>query len=583
MGLLVAWASQAGWLEPAELQALDHLLAVRKPPPVDNRIRLVELDEATFDTIGLPQVLWRRAYAEVTAALLQSGARAVLLDSLFPHSWSRLPPEAPLTRELEAADLELAQVMLSGPVVLIDYDRGSERGPSSSEVLYFSAQSRQNLAVANLLTDPDGVVRRLPVYADEQGQVRFAAGRLAALAEGHPFTATADRLQGLPLEQGSLRVNFPGPGGLTFPSLSFARLLRQARAGQPIVGVRDKVVLIGPAALEFQDLVSTPLDRLRGRHTTGVEVHAAGLNTLLTRTPLERPGAPLLIFVLALAGGLWAGLAPFRTAALGLVLSLLIFLCLAVAALGSGRVLPVVAGGLSLTSGWLAGLVWRQATLERSRRQLQRLFGRFVSPQVMRSLLARPGNLAMGGHRARITVLFCDINNFTPTCEGHSPEEVITMLNRFFEAMLEVIFRFGGTVKQFAGDEIMVLYGAPDPVEDHAARAVQTALAMVARLDELRAQSSGPGFYEVKIGIHSGDVVVGNVGSEKRSEYAAVGDSVNLAARIEGLSKSLGATIVVSDVTYREASLDALPWRSLGVHHFKGKEQEMELWEVGRA
>ncbi len=588
VGLMLGWLHALRALEALELRALDGLLATRSELPVDPRIRIVELDEATLATVGLPQVLWRRACARVATALLEGGARVVLLDSLFPRSWHNLPADSPLALELEQADLELGQVLLSGQVVLIDFDRGqAQPRPGSSEVLYYAADSRGNVALANLITDPDGVVRRLPLYADDSGRVRFVAGRLAELAENQPLKLGTDQLsfegRGFPTEAGSLRVNYPGPGGVTFPSLSFARLLRRVEAGEKLSELAGTIVLVGPGALQFQDFVTTPIDRFRGRHTAGVEVHAAGLNTLLTGAPLRRaaPGLAFgLVLSLAVVGGLWSTYPPLRAAALGLAFSLLTLTGLAMTLLGQGLWIPLAAGCLSLSGGWLIDLGWRQATLEQSRRQLKRIFGRFVSPQVMQTLLKQPANLAVGGRRARITVLFCDINNFTPTCEGRPPEEVITMLNRFFQAMVEVIFAHGGTVKQFAGDEIMVLYGAPDPVEDHAARAVRTALAMVARLKQMREQSSESGFYEVKIGIHTGDVVVGNVGSEERSEYAAVGDPVNLAARIESLAKSLGAVILVSDVTRHEAALEQLGWRSLGLHHFKGKQQEMQVWEV---
>lgn len=588
VGLALGWLHHSRALEALELRALDGLMAVRSELRVDPRIRIVELDEATLATVGLPQVLWRRSCARVAAALLQGGARVVLLDSLFPRSWHNLPADSPLALELEQADLELGQVLLSGQVVLIDFDRGQVLPrPGSSEVLHYAADSRGNVALANLLTDPDGVVRRLPLYADEAGRVRFVAGRLAELAENQTLKLAPDRLElkdlSFPIEAGSLRVNYPGPGGLTFPSLSFARLLRRVEAGEKLSELAGSIVLIGPGALQFQDFVTTPIDRFRGRHTAGVEVHAAGLNTLLTGAPIRRASAGValaLVLGLGVLGGLWSTYPPLRLATLGLVLSLLALTGLTMALLSQGLWIPVATGSLSLGGGWLIDLGWRQATLERSRRQLKRIFGRFVSPQVMQTLLQQPANLALGGRRARITVLFCDINNFTPTCEGRPPEEVITMLNRFFQAMVEVIFAHGGTVKQFAGDEIMVLYGAPDPAEDHAARAVRTALAMVARLNEMREQARETGFYEVKIGIHTGDVVVGNVGSEQRSEYAAVGDPVNLAARIESLAKSLGAVILVSDVTRHEAGLEQLSWRSLGLHHFKGKQQEMQVWEV---
>jgi adenylate cyclase len=160
---------------------------------------------------------------------------------------------------------------------------------------------------------------------------------------------------------------------------------------------------------------------------------------------------------------------------------------------------------------------------------------------------------------------------------------VIAMLNVYFEEMLEIIFRHGGTVKQFVGDEIMVLYGAPEAVEDHAARAVRTARDMVDRLNSLRQKNGeGTGFYDVKIGIHTGSAVVGNVGGLRRSEYAAVGDSVNTAARIEATTKEVGEAILISEETRAEACgvLPDIEFVSKGVKRFKGKTDQLELFGI---
>ena len=157
------------------------------------------------------------------------------------------------------------------------------------------------------------------------------------------------------------------------------------------------------------------------------------------------------------------------------------------------------------------------------------------------------------------------------------------MLNEFFNEMLEIIFRYNGTVKQFVGDEIMVMYGAPSDLDDHARRAVLTARDMVERLNELKKQKGEQaGFYEVKVGIHTGEVVVGNVGNEKRSEYAAVGDPVNTAARIEGLTKALDEAILLSEETLKEfeGELPGLEFVSKGPQSFKGKADKMEVYGI---
>jgi len=227
--------------------------------------------------------------------------------------------------------------------------------------------------------------------------------------------------------------------------------------------------------------------------------------------------------------------------------------------------------------------VERYLSVDRWRAELHRLFKRYLSPPVADELVNNPRSRELGAsRRRRVTVLFSDINNFTPACETRTPEEVIAMLNRYFEQMLAIVDRHEGTLKQFTGDEMMVLFGAPQDQPDHAARAVQAALDMLECLGDLaRTQPAGTGFYDVKIGIHTGDVVVGNVGSQARTEWTCLGDDVNLASRIEGETKKVGARLLVSRVTRDEAAplLPDVEWDSRGERTFKGKTRTMEVFE----
>ena len=212
-----------------------------------------------------------------------------------------------------------------------------------------------------------------------------------------------------------------------------------------------------------------------------------------------------------------------------------------------------------------------------------------VSPQVMNHVLKNYRRLK-SGERKEITVLFSDINDFTPVCENHSPEEVIRMLSEYFSLMVDVIMKYDGYLKQYVGDEIMVIYGAPDDSKDHATRAVLTALEMREVLARARETSQGkPGFYDIKIGINTGSVVVGKVGPESRWEYAAVGDDVNLGARVMSAAKKMGMDIGVSEATRQRylkeleesgRETDPVKWDSQGVQSFKGKISQMEVYAV---
>jgi class 3 adenylate cyclase len=183
-------------------------------------------------------------------------------------------------------------------------------------------------------------------------------------------------------------------------------------------------------------------------------------------------------------------------------------------------------------------------------RFLRGMFGRYVSLSLLRDRALMELGYAS---KRRVTVLFTDINDFSTICERHNALEVISMLDDYFAAMNEIITASGGWIKQFVGDEIMVIYGAPDTHPNPERAALETALKMVAKLQEMKAAAEGEdGFFEIKAGINTGEVIVGNVGSRHRTEFAAVGDDVNLGSRIMGLCKQVGATILLSEATYSQ-------------------------------
>lgn len=211
-------------------------------------------------------------------------------------------------------------------------------------------------------------------------------------------------------------------------------------------------------------------------------------------------------------------------------------------------------------------------------RSLRTMFGRYASLALLRD----DAMLELGyASRRRVTVMFIDINEFSGQCERHAPDAVIQMLNSYFATTTEIIVASGGWIKQYVGDEIMVMYNAPEdhPRPEHAA--VQAALSIIHTLRELEAAATAPGFFQVKIGIHSGDVIVGNVGSKHRTEYAAVGDDVNLGSRIMNMSKALDAQVLISRATYeRVKDLPGVELVDRGMHPVKGRRQGIQVYAV---
>lgn len=605
--------AQTPLLQALEHRALDHLVVDRYQlygtRPIDSRIILVELDEALFRQLKKPTVLWYQEMATLLAGLRDAGA-VVGFDLMLKHNLEALKSDTELDNfrnRVEEGRTALAAAMLGGNIVLgedfDDYRAGQvfDQLSSSAYAVPFPIEgepTRHNLSAVNVATDEDGVVRSLPLVFWEDGGPKSFFARLAELVTGEPLQRGPEGVtlgtRGVPChgpEKQLLYINYVGPGRVSYPTVSAARLLRLLAAGDTLETYAGKVCLVAPNDDSFQDDHNSPFLLLDYNSIMkGVETHATGLNSLLLGDYLERASqrAHYLLWLAAAGLGVLLGaLTSPLFAVLALLGSCVGYWTLAIKMLSHNLWVPTVSVMLMLLLSWVLTFTIRYLLIDRDRKKTQMLFGRMVSDQVMKAVLSSPAARRLGGIRREVTVLFSDINDFTPQCEANMPEDVIQMLNSYFREMIEIIYANEGNLKQFVGDEIMAIFGAPMPYSDHAARAVRTAVDMQIRLEQLRKADplgSKGGFYDVKIGIHSGRVVVGQVGSDRRSEYAAVGDDVNLGARIMGLTKSLGVKTLVSEVTYEQCKhlLPDLEFRNLGPQTFKGKSKEMVVYEVVR-
>jgi adenylate cyclase len=231
--------------------------------------------------------------------------------------------------------------------------------------------------------------------------------------------------------------------------------------------------------------------------------------------------------------------------------------------------------------GQVAAAINEMAKGLREREELKSAFARYVSQQVMEEILETGGELSLKGSRKKVTVLFSDIRNFTTFAEGHTPEEVVGLLNEYFEAMIDVIFRNKGTLDKFMGDGLMVLFGAPLPDSDQELNAVRAAVEMQRELSRLSKEwtRNGESAVKIGIGIHTGQAIVGNIGSSRRMEYTAIGDTVNLASRLESTTKTLGVSILVSESTY-QAAREGFPFVERGSVTVKGRHQPVAVYSV---
>lgn len=446
-----------------------------------------------------------------------------------------------------------------------------------------------------ILPDPDGIIRRYHLLLAHEGSVypalALAMAQQYLLADEITVATTRigsrdaiDRIEfgGLQVStdrEGAVMVPYRGGAG-SFPYVSAAEVLSGDAARDQLEG---RLVLVGATAEGLYDLRSTPLEGVY----PGVEVHANVLQGLLDgRFPFQPNWSEGANFALLLLIGL----------ALSLLLPLLRPLPLTVVTLGAAAtlvagntllwaqfhwalplaiplLLVIVLGGLNMAQGYLFEA--------RGRRELKRMFGQYVPPELVEEIANDPASAAsLEGERREMTVLFADIRGFTGLSERLPPGEIKDLLNRFFTPMTRIIFEQRGTIDKYVGDQIMAFWGAPQSDPDHARHAVAAALAMRDKAHELADELAADGLPRVAIGIglSTGPMNVGNMGSEYRRSYTVLGDAVNLGARLEALTRRYGVDIVVSEATRRPLENEFL-FRTLGRVQVKGRESEVTIHE----
>lgn len=533
-------------------------------PKVDSRLLILEIDEDTRQQITEPLALWVPRYAKVLAAIFDSGAQLVGFDII--------PTYAPRERLLPFAQAVLAWPDKLIMVAFYDFETSRLIAPATG---IRALVGDQNLGLSNQTRDADGIFRRQNLTDYRFGEETF------------PFLARLmyERITGSAQLPDEVTVNFAGPVG-SVPRVSFGQVVKWIEAGDQgrlRSTFADKVVLIGGTARVDLDFVETPFP---SHHPMpGVEMHANILNTLLTHQFLHQQNLWWLLALLLLPLA-WAALErPVSVSAPALAL-------LCVAWIGGSYLLflnsliarPIAVALIAFFVTYLGSYLYRFNTVEREQRRIQSIFGRYVSQDVMEAMLEVPGDhrpeLAT---RRRVTVMFSDINNFSTACEVLEPEEVTARLNNYFSEMTNILFDHQGTIIRFIGDEFMVLFGAPRKIEKHEELAVLAAVRMVRRLEELKAEDpeGKNGFYDVKIGIHVGDMILTSIGNEIRSDYNCIGDSTNMAARVLSLTKPLGATVLISEeVKTRVEAHPGLEFRDLGTHPVKGRAGEVRVFEA---
>ncbi len=425
----------------------------------------------------------------------------------------------------------------------------------------------------NVLNDPGSIVRRMPY---DESRLPSLAVVAAELLHGHPVVTRADFQS-----DGSAWIDFPGPPR-SVTTVPFWRVERGLV--DPDV-FRGKAVVVGATASSLQDFA--PVATSSDDQMAGPEIQAAAIQTVLDGLPLRSgPGwlDGLLIVALGLLGAVTTRrFGPFRAALIGL-LSAVVFAVCAQLAFNSGLIVSMLYPLLALGLGFVGALGVATTVGAFERERVRDLFARFVPEAVVDDVLARADDgLRLGGERKVVTVMFSDIRGFTTYSEKHTPEEVIEVLNEYLTIMSDVIASHGGTLVAYMGDGIMAVFGAPTDQADHADRGLKAAEEMAGpALDRVNAllAERGDEPFRIGIGLNSGPVMAGNVGSQRRMEYSTIGDTTNTAARLESMTKGSGHSIFVSDTVKGMLTVSRNDLVHVERMQVRGKDEAVTVWSV---
>jgi|GEM_PF-241757 len=627
---------------PTYIPELDHRISDRMfqhrgPIRQDPRLIHVNVDDRSVRALG--RWPWPRALdAQVIDTLRDLGVRAVVFDAFFPFPTSpkvdpknendrafaktmstmgnvylasalllALPSEAEsedkeAEREMMYPDELLNRVTVPGPV---PFPPGFYHGTTRLLPMEAFAQVARGVGHASATKDSDGVVRRNPLLVrvkdrlfpslsfrvavdlldSDLSKVGVEPGRVSirdALLPGE----NARRDVHIPVdEHGQLTVNFAGKWDEAFKHISAADVLEEVddpeKRPELEKNFKGAVALFAISTTGSSDIGIVPVEKsypLNG-------VHMNLINTILTQQFLVESG-PTAVILLVLGMGIGVAL-------LSLWLKPYIYLFVAIAAIGGyiagawwgfiefGRLLPVAPVVLVGALSSAGMLTYRYAAGEREKQKTRAAFAPYFAPAVVDMLLSDSMDRLMGGKRKELTMLFSDIVEFTSLCEGIEPEVVQKVLQEYFNEMTRIGFVHQGTLDKFIGDGILWFFGDPLPQEDHAIRAVHAALDMQAAMHPLRAKCKQEGRPELamRVGVNTGVVLVGNMGSDARKEYTVMGDAVNLASRVEGANKPFHTEVMMTERTHQLVK-DVVEWRELDLLRVKGKKQGVRVFEV---
>jgi len=595
---LVIGVRALGLLQPLEFPFLDQFFLLRPQESIDSRILIVEITEADVQRVGR----WPMADETLTR----------LLSNLLQHQPVAIGLDLYRDLPVEPGHQSLIQLFQTTPN-LIGVQKVAASADSSAVAPPPFLKQKGQVGANDLVLDADGKIRRGLFYlADPEGENVFSFSLMLAdqylQRRDIQTTQTSENL----IQSGSVvfPLLHPDDGSYVrarmdgyqvmlnyrgmmdrFSTVTMSEVLDQrVRVDQ----VKDKIVLIGATAESLKDLFYVPYSGTLGapRRMAGVTIHANLVSQILSavldgRSPVlmtwSEPLDWLWIFLWAAIGATISWKARYNNRPLQrLQTTLSIFLAAGLLVGGTYLAflqswwIPLVPPLMALAGAALAitGYVARSAA------DMRRTFGRYLTDEVVASLLETPSGLSLGGERRKVTIMITDLRGFSAISEWLPPEQVVTILNHYLGIMSDIVTQYNGTINEFIGDGIFIMFGAPVYREDDSQRAIACAVALQAAMTQVNDYNRQSGFppIEMGIGINTGEVVVGNVGSQKRAKYTVTGNHVNLAARVE--SYTVGRQILISEYTYQDADPSILQIDGQMQVEPKGIKEPITLYDI---
>lgn len=609
--------SRLNTAELLEKRFLDARFKLRGTRSVDHTpLQIIAVDDQSFELLDEKWPFRGSLYARLIRNLNRAGALLIVFDIEFTESNTLHPGEDSLFAQ---AIKEAGNVILAGKMAYTFGDYIKEPYAVPVPPIPVLLESGAKWGLINEQPDADDFRRRYLLYLP-RGDYLKESLCLEVLAAMHQAPVTSEILiqdqvcrygsLEIPLyDQESFLINYYGPAG-TFPAISFASVLDDSTfdfgpecdsdymelfiAGDRSLGApvtanpfADKVILVGVTAAELGDHKNTPFYdfELTPRKMPGVEIHAHALQTILDGSFIRRiPSLYVLLGNILLAYFIFylaAQLKPVRGLILSAFTVLAVFIAAFVLFTQWNLWLDFVPFLLTSVLAIPAASIFHYSLERAEKVRLKEMFSHFVPDEVIEELVRKPQLLHLGGERRRITILFADLEGFTTIAEKTAPEALVEMLNEYLTAMTDVILDHGGIIDKYEGDLIMAEFGIPVPKEDHGLKACRAALEMQSALQGLhdkwkRQDKPTP---QLRIGINTGDVIVGNMGSKEVFDYTVLGDTVNLCSRLEEANKVYGTTILISQTTKHELPAEFIT-RELGDLLVRGRSNAVLVYEL---